>query len=239
MTQRTKVIYIGNPNNPTGSVCTRQMLDEIAELARRHNLVIFADEIYDKLMLDGDEHVSIATIAPDIPIVTLNGISKAYLAPGWRVGWAVVTGDAAAVAPYIEGIHKLLRARISANHAAQYAVRAALERPQDHLSGILRRMRARRDLTMDWVAATPRLSCVKPRGAFYAFPKLDIEGTDEDFVKQLLLEKQVLLVHGSGFGEAPGTRHVRIVFLPDERTLSKAYQSIAEFMAERRAARET
>jgi alanine-synthesizing transaminase len=229
----TRAIVLINPNNPTGAVYSRRTLEAVAELARQNNLVVIADEIYDKLMLDGDEHVSIATLAPDIPVVTFNGISKAFLAPGWRVGWAVVTGDAAAVAPYLEGIHKLLRARISANHAAQYAVRAALERPQDHLTGIIRRMRARRDLTMEWAASTPRVSCVKPRGAFYAFPKLDIEGTDEEFVRQLLVEKQVLLVHGSGFGEADGTRHVRIVFLPDEKTLSKAYQSIADFMAER------
>jgi alanine-synthesizing transaminase len=229
----TRAIVVINPNNPTGAVYSRRTLEAIAELARQHNLVIIADEIYDKLMLDGDEHVSIATLAPDVPVVTLNGLSKAYLVPGWRVGWGIVTGDAAAVGPYVEGIHKLLRSRISANHAVQYAVRPALERPQDHLEGILRRMRARRDLTMEWTASTPRVSCVKPRGAFYAFPKLDIPDTDEEFVRQLLVEKQVLLVHGSGFGEAAGTRHVRIVFLPDERTLASAYQNIAEFLRER------
>lgn len=228
----TRAIVVINPNNPTGAVYSRQVLEGIAELARQHNLVIFADEIYDKLMLDGDEHVSLAAIAPDVPIVTFNGLSKSYLVPGWRLGWGVVSGDAAVLKPYVEGIHKLLRSRISANHAVQYAVRPALERPQDHLAGVTRRLRARRDLTVEWASRTPRISLVKPRGAFYAFPRLDISEPDEDFVKRLLLEKQVLAVHGSGFGEAPGTRHIRIVFLPDERTLTRAYESIAELLRE-------
>jgi alanine-synthesizing transaminase len=221
-----------NPNNPTGAVYSRRTLEGIAELARQHNLVILADEIYDKLMLDGDQHFSIAKLAPDVPVVTFNGLSKAYLVPGWRVGWGIVTGEAGAVKPYIEGIHKLLRSRISANHAVQYAVRPALERPQDHLAGIIRRMRVRRDLTWEWANSTPRVSCVKPRGAFYAFPKLDITESDEEFIKQLLTEKHVLAVHGSGFGEAEGTRHLRIVFLPDERTLERAFQGIAELLRE-------
>jgi alanine-synthesizing transaminase len=227
----TRAIVVINPNNPTGAIYSRQTLEAIIALARQHNLVIFADEIYDKLMLDGDEHVSIAALAPDVPVVTFNGLSKSYLVPGWRVGWGIVSGDAAAVKPYVEGIHKLLRARLSANHAAQYAVRPAIERPQDHLAGVMRRLRARRDLTFEWANSTPRLSCVKPRGAFYAFPKIDISGTDEEFVKRLLVEKQVLVVHGSGFGQAPGTRHMRIVFLPDERTLTRAYEGIAEFLS--------
>jgi alanine-synthesizing transaminase len=235
----TRAIVVINPNNPTGAIYSRRTLERIAELARQHNLVIFADEIYDKLMLDGDEHVSIATLAPDVPVVTFNGLSKAYLVPGWRVGWGIVTGDAAALKPYLEGIHKMLRARISAHHAAQYAVRPALERPQDHLAGIIRRMRARRDLTFEWANSTPRVSCVKPRGAFYAFPRLDIDESDEDFARQLLVEKQVLTVHGSGFGQAPGTRHLRIVFLPDERTLARAFESITQFLSERYPARET
>jgi alanine-synthesizing transaminase len=228
----TRAIVVNNPNNPTGAVYSRRTLEAIVELARQHNLVIFADEIYDKLMLDGDEHVSLASLAPDVPVVTFNGLSKSYLVPGWRVGWGIVSGDAATVKPYVEGIHKLLRSRISANHAVQYAVRPALERPQDHLAGVTRRLRARRDLTVEWANRTPRVSLVKPRGAFYAFPKLDISEPDEEFVKRLLVEKQVLTVHGSGFGEAPGTRHLRIVFLPDEQTLARAYESIAELLRE-------
>jgi len=230
----TRGIVVGNPNNPTGAVCSRRTLEAIAELARQHNLVIFADEIYNKLVFDpaGAGPVSIAALAPDVPVVTFNGISKAYLAPGWRLGWGVVSGEAAAVKPYVEGIHKLLRARISANHPEQYAIRPALEGPQDHIAEMLSRLRARRDLTLRWVNATPRISLVEPRGAFYAFPRLDIPEPDEDFVKKLLVEKHVLVVHGSGFGEAPGTRHFRIVFLPDEATLGRAYRAIADFMRE-------
>ena len=195
--------------------------------------MIFADEIYDKLVLDGDPHISIAALAPDLPVVTFNGLSKGYLAPGWRVGWAVVSGDPEVVRPYIEGAHKLLRARLSANYPEQYAVRPALEGPQSHLAEAVRKLRARRDLTMKWCETTPRLSCVKPHGAFYAFPRVDISGGDEEFVRELLLEKQVLVVHGSGFGQAAGTRHFRIVFLPDELTLTRAYDSIAAFLRDR------
>ena len=130
---RTRGIVLINPNNPTGAVCSRRMLEAIAELARRNNLVIFADEIYDKLILDDDEHISLAAVAPDVPIVTFGGLSKNYLAPGWRIGWGIVSGDAAAVKPYIEGIHRLLRSRLCANHPEQYAIKPALEGPQDHL----------------------------------------------------------------------------------------------------------
>lgn len=225
----TRAIVIINPNNPTGAVYSRKTLEAIIELARRHNLVIFSDEIYDKLVLDG-EHVSIASLATDVPMVTFGGLSKACLAPGWRVGWAIISGEAAALKPYLEGIHKLLRGRLSANHPEQYAVRPALEGPEEHLAEMIRKLRQRRELTMRWCEATPRVSSVKPRGAFYIFPRLDIPESDEDFVKQLLAEKQVLAVHGSGFGEAPGTRHIRLVFLPDERTLSRAYESISAFI---------
>lgn len=229
----TRALVVINPNNPTGAVYSRQTLEAIAELARQHQLVIFADEIYDKLILDSDPHISIAALAPDVPVVTFGGLSKGYLAPGWRIGWAVVSGDAAAVKPYVEGIHKLLRARLSANCPEQYAVRAALEGPQDHVAAAVRKLRARRDLTMKWCETTPRLSCVKPRGAFYAFPKLDIAERDDEFVRALLMEKQVLVVHGSGFGQAPGTRHFRTVFLPDEATLGRAYESITDFLRQR------
>ena len=124
---RTRAIVLINPNNPTGAVCSRRMLEQLAELARRNNLVIFADEIYDKLILDSSEKtdpISIASVAPDVPVVTFGGLSKNYLAPGWRIGWGVVSGDAAAVKPYIEGIHRLLRARLCANHPEQYAIKA-------------------------------------------------------------------------------------------------------------------
>lgn len=230
----TRALVVINPSNPTGAVYSRQTLEAIAEIARQKNLLIFSDEIYDKLILDDDcPYTSMAALAPDLPVVTFNGLSKSYLVPGWRVGWTVVSGPAAALKPYIEGIHKLLRARLCSNHPQQYAVRPALEGPQDHLEEVRRKLRRRRDLTFEWCNTTPRLSCVKPRGAFYAYPRLEIPESDEDFVRDLLLEKQILVVHGSGFGQAPGTRHVRIVFLPDEPTLARAYAGIADFMRER------
>ncbi len=228
----TRAIVVSNPNNPTGAVYSRKTLEGIIELARQNNLVIIADEIYDKLILDDAPHTSLAALAPDVPVVTLNGLSKSYLVPGWRVGWGVVSGDAAATKPYVEGIHQLLRARLCSNHPQQYAVRPALEGPQDHLAEVRSKLRVRRDLTVSCCRAMPHVSCVAPRGAFYAFPRIDIPDRDEHFVKQLLAEKQVLVVHGSGFGQAPGTQHFRIVFLPEESTLTRAYQGIRDFMVE-------
>jgi len=230
---RTRGIVLINPNNPTGAVCSRRMLEAIAELARRNNLVIFADEIYDKLILDDDSHISLASIAPDVPVVTFGGLSKNYLAPGWRIGWGIVSGDAAAVKPYVEGIGRLLRSRLCANHAEQYAIKPALEGPQDHLKEVTGKLRSRRDLTMKWCSSTPRVSCVSPKGAFYAFPRLDIPEEDGVFVKEFLVQKHVLVVHGSGFGQKKGTKHIRIVFLPDEQTLTSAYAGIADFMKAR------
>jgi alanine-synthesizing transaminase len=233
VTSRTRAIVLIHPNNPTGAVCSRAMLERIADLARRHNLMILSDEIYDKLMLDGDEHISMASVAPDLPVVTFGGISKNYLAPGWRLGWGIVSGEAAVVKPYVEGIHRLLRARLSANHPEQYAIKVALEGPQEHLIEVNRKLRARRDLTMKACNSMPHMSCVAPRGAFYAFPRIDIPEGDDIFVKELLMQKHVLVVHGSGFGQKPGTKHFRIVFLPDEATLTRAYTAIGDFMRER------
>jgi len=235
ITPRTRAIVLINPNNPTGSVCSRRMLEQVADLARQHNLVIFADEIYDKLILDDDQHVAMAAVAPDVPVVTFGGLSKNYLAPGWRIGWGIVSGDAAAVKPYVEGIGRLLRSRLCANHPEQYAIPAALDGPQDHLTEVIRKMRSRRDLTVKWCNSTPRVSCVSPRGAFYAYPSIDIPEGDDVFVRELLMQKYVLVVHGSGFGQRPGTKHFRIVFLPDEQILTKAYGAIADFIKERYA----
>jgi alanine-synthesizing transaminase len=230
---KTRGIVLINPNNPTGALCTRHMLEDIAELARQHNLLIIADEIYDKLILDGAEHISLAAVAPDVPVVTIGGLSKNYLAPGWRMGWGIVTGEAAAVKPYIEGIHKMLRARLSANHPEQYAIKVALEGPQDHLIEVRRKLSARRDLTVEACNSTPGMSCVPPRGAFYAFPRIDVPEEDLAWVKQLLLEKHILVVNGSGFGQKPGTKHFRIVFLPQEDVLREAYSEIRDFMQAR------
>jgi alanine-synthesizing transaminase len=233
ITSRTRGIVIINPNNPTGSLCSRKMLEQIADLARQNTLVIFSDEIYDKLMLDDDEHISMAAVAPDVPVVTFGGLSKNYLAPGWRVGWGIVSGNASAVKPYIEGVHRLLRARLCANHPEQYAIPAALNGSQEHLIEVCGKLRARRDLTVKSCNSIPGMSCVAPRGAFYAFPRLEIPEEDEVFVKELIRKKYVMVVHGSGFGQKPGTKHFRIVFLPDEKILAKAYAAIAELMRER------
>jgi alanine-synthesizing transaminase len=160
-------------------------------------------------------------------------LSKNYLAPGWRIGWSIVSGDGAAVKPFVEGMHKLLRARLSANHPEQYAIKPALEGPQDHLVEVIRKLSARRDLTVSSCNATPHMSCVPPRGAFYAFPRIDIPEGDDVFVRELLLDKHILVVHGSGFGQRPGSKHFRIVFLPQEELLKKAYSEIRDFVAKR------
>jgi alanine-synthesizing transaminase len=231
---RTKAILLINPNNPTGAIYSRATLERIAELARQHNLLILADEIYDKLIIDDDcEHLSIATIAPDLPVITFNGLSKAYLVPGWRIGWAIATGPAESLADYLEAVYKLLRARLSAPHPFMHAIAPALNGPQDHLKEVRARLRRRRDLTMEWAARTPRVSLVAPRGAFYAFPRLEIPDDDNIFVTELLQQKHVLCVNGSGFGQRPGTRHMRIVFLAQEEVLKRAYGSITEFVSQR------
>ena len=225
----TRAIVLINPNNPSGAIYTPKTLEAIAEIAREHNLVVFSDEIYDKLVLEG-QHVSFASLAPDVPTVTFGGLSKNYLAPGWRIGWAVVSGPAEGLKPYTEGINKLLRSRLCATHPMMYAIQPALDGPQDHLVEVLAKLRRRRDLTIRWANSTPGISCVPPRGAFYAYPRLDILEPDELFVKKLLRETGVLVVQGSGFGQDPGTRHVRIVFLADEPTLTTAYAAITNFM---------
>jgi len=231
---RTKAILLINPNNPTGAIYSRETLEKVVELARRHNLLILADEIYDKLIIDEDcEHISIATLAPDLPVITFNGLSKAYLVPGWRIGWAVATGPAEALGDYLEAVYKLLRARLSAPHPFMHAIAPALQGPQDHLKVVREKLRRRRDLTVAWAERTPRVSMVAPRGAFYAFPKLDIPEEDMQFVTSLLQEKHVLCVHGAGFGQRQGTQHMRIVFLPQEDVLTEAYDAITEFISHR------
>src|SRR5258706_1503623 len=155
ITPRTRGIVLINPNNPTGSVCTRKMLEQIAQLARQYNLIIFADEIYDKLIIDDDAHIAMAPVAPDVPVITFGGLSKNYLAPGWRIGWGIASGEASAIKTYLEGVNKLLRARLCANHPEHYPIKPALEWPQDHLPEVKRKLRSRRDLTMKWCNETP------------------------------------------------------------------------------------
>jgi len=231
---RTRAILLITPNNPTGAVYSKHTLEKVLELARRYNLVIFADEIYDKLIFDpNEEHVSIATLATDVPIITFNGLSKSYLVPGWRIGWAIATGPRESVRPYVEAVHRLLRARLCAPHPFQHAVRAALEGPQHHLDEVRRKLKRRADLTIQWAKRAPHVKLVPPKGAFYAYPTLDIPEDDLTFVTDLLKQKHVLVVHGSGFGQKPGTRHMRIVFLPPEPVLGEAYDAMADFLKQR------
>lgn len=230
LTPRTRALVVINPNNPTGAVYSRKTLEGIVAIARKHRLVIFSDEIYDRLILDGSPHIALAPLAPDLPVITFRGLSKGYLAPGWRVGWAIVSGPEGVLRGYVDALHKLIRARLSGNNPMQYAVRPALEGPQDHLAGVIEKLKKRRDLTVDWARSTPRASCVTPRAAFYAFPKIEIAGSDQDFVRQLLLDKLVMVVHGSGFGPLGAEGHFRVVTLADEATLGRAYNAIAEFL---------
>lgn len=232
ITSKTRAIVVINPNNPTGALYGKETLLKIVELARRHNLVIFADEIYDKLLMGDRPLVPLASLATDVTIVTFGGLSKSYLAPGWRIGWGIVSGDSVASKAYVDGINKLLRSRLCASHPMQCAIKPALEGPQDHLKEVQAKLKARRDITMEWVNSDPRVTCVKPEGAFYAFPKIHIPEDDFEFVKKLLREKAVLVVHGSGFGQKPGTRHFRAVFLPQNDVLRNAYRAISEFMDE-------
>ena len=196
ITERTRAIVLINPNNPTGSVCTREKLASLAEVAREHNLLVFSDEIYSKLILDDLPHYPIAAIDPDLPVVTFGGLSKNYMAPGWRIGWAIISGAEELVDAYCENVNKLVRARLCANHPEQYAIKPALEGEHGHLKEAIEKLRRRRDTTFDRLNAMKNISCVKPLGAFYAFPRLHIEDTDEEWVKGLLFETGVLVVHG-------------------------------------------
>ncbi len=227
---KTRAIVLINPNNPTGSNCSKEMLQSLIRIAREHNLVIFSDEIYDKLLFDNNKHLSIASLDPDAPIITFGGISKNYIGPGLRIGWGIVSGQRSQMNLLIEAVNKLLRARLCANHPLQYAIQPALEGDQSHFKEILAKLTRRRDLTVDRMNHIDGITCVKPQGAFYAFPRLHITDTDENFVKELIKETGVVVVPGTGFGQMPGTRHFRIVFLPTEEILIKAYHQIAEFM---------
>ncbi len=227
---KTRAIVIINPNNPTGSVCSEETLHALIKLARERDLIIFADEIYDKLLLDSSaKHVSIASLDPDASIITFNGLSKSYVVPGFRVGWGIVSGRQSAMREYVEAINKLLRARLCANHPEQFAIQPALEGDQSHLVDIRRRLTRRRDLMIDKLNRIPGISCVMPTGAFYAFPRLHVNVSDNEFVAQLIKETGVVVVPGTGFGQVPGTNHMRIVFLPPEDVLERAFEALAKF----------
>ncbi len=229
---KTKAIIIINPNNPTGSNGSKEALKELVDLAAEKNLVIFADEIYDKLLFDGEKHVSLASLNPEAPVITFGGLSKNYMVPGFRIGWGVVSGNKEVLKDYIEGINKMLRARLSANHPEQYGLVAALTGEQTHLDIAMEKLTRRRDMTVEMLNAIPGISCVKPQGAFYAYPKIELtKTTDSQFVTELIKETGVVVVPGSGFGQKPGTSHFRVVFLPQDEVLEKAYKNLAEFTA--------
>lgn len=225
---RTRAIVLINPNNPTGAVYSRATLEKLCNLAVRRNIVLFSDEIYDKLLMDGAKHVSTASIAPEAKVVTFNGLSKGYVVPGFRIGWGVVSGPGDEMRDYCDAIRKLERARLCANHPEQYAIQPALEGPQTHLVEMMQKLTRRRDIVTQGLNAIPGISCVKPRGAFYAFPRLDLGVPDLEFVKRVLQETGVVLVHGSGFAQKPGTEHFRVVFLPPDDVLQRAMQLIGE-----------
>ncbi len=236
--ERTRAIVLINPNNPTGSVCDRSTLEGLAELAVRHNLIVLSDEIYDRLVYQG-EQVSIASLTDELPIFTFNGLSKAYLGPGLRLGWCVTSGPAATVSPLIDAVHRFLRARLCASHPVQHAVVPALQGDQSHLREVADKLVTRRDLTVQRLGAIEGISCVSPSAAFYAFPRLDPTACpeladDESFVKALIMETGVVVVHGGGFGERPDSRHFRVVFLPPEPTLERAFTEIERFITSRR-----
>ena len=226
---KTKAIVLINPNNPTGSLYTKENLQQIVDLALENNLVIFADEIYDKLLFDGKKHISIASLNKDVSCITFGGLSKNYMVPGFRIGWGIVSGRKEVLSDYIKAINKILRARLSANHPEQYGIKPSLEGNQDHLTEGMKKLSRRRNLTVEMLNAIPGISCVKPEGAFYAYPKLEMKQPDAHFVSELIKETGVVVVPGSGFGQIPGTKHFRVVFLPNEQILEKAYKAIGVF----------
>jgi alanine-synthesizing transaminase len=228
---RTRAVVLINPNNPTGSVCSREVLERILEIAARHRLVVFADEIYDRLVFDGATMVSIAALRDDVPVITFGGLAKVFIGPGLRIGWAVTSGPAAVLKDYVGAMQQLTRARICANSPIQCAVPRALAGPLDYLDEYLVRLKRRRDLTVRAMNDIPGISCVEPKGAFYCFPRIEAPGVDDKrWVTELIHETGVVVVHGSGFRQRPGTAHFRIVYLPPEDVLERAYAAIARFM---------
>jgi alanine-synthesizing transaminase len=224
---KTRALVLINPNNPTGSLYPRESLQAVIDLALERNLVVLSDEIYDKLIFDGKEHVSIAALSSEVPVITFNGLSKAYVVPGFRLGWGVVSGPADMLGDYCEAIRKMERARLSANHPQQYAIRGALEGDQSNLRQMIQTLQRRRDITVEGLNAIAGITCVKPEGAFYAFPRINLGVSDDQFVAEVIRETGVVIVPGSGFGQRPGTQHFRVVFLPPDDILEKAFDRLA------------
>jgi alanine-synthesizing transaminase len=226
----TRAIVLINPNNPTGSVASRETLEEVLEIAARHRLMVLSDEIYDRMLIDDDTGcVATAALRDDVPIATFGGLSKVWLGPGLRVGWTIFSGPQEALAPVLDAMGRLVRARLCASHPVQCAIKPALEHPNPHIATVNQVLRRRRDLTVQRLNAIPGWSCVPPRGAFYAFPRFSLGALrDTELVRDMILEHGIVMVHGSGFGQED-FQHVRIVFLPQEELLETAYRWLAEY----------
>jgi len=236
---RTKAIVLINPNNPTGAVYPRGVLESIAELARKHGLVVMTDEIYEKILYDGAEHIPFASVAPDLLTLTFNGLSKAYRLAGFRSAWLLVTGPRRAAGSYLEGLSILANMRLCPNVPGQHAIQTALGGRQSIHDLVLPggRLREQRDAAMAALKQIPGVTCVQPRGALYVFPRLDPEvypiEDDQQFVLDLLRDQHVLVVQGSGFNW-PQPDHLRIVTLPRADDLTEAIGRIGAFLAEYR-----
>ena len=235
ITSNTKAIVVINPNNPTGALYPDELLLQIVELARQHHLIIFADEIYDKVLYDGTTHTSIASLAEDVLCITFNGLSKNYRSCGYRSGWMVVSGPKKHAKDYIEGLNMLSSMRLCANAPGQYAIQTALGGYQsiNDLVGAGGRLTRQRDLAHKLLTDIPGVTCVKPKSALYMFPRLDPKvypiADDQQFAYELLAEERVLIVQGSGFN-CPDTNHFRVVFLPNSDDLTDAIGRIARFL---------
>lgn len=236
VTPRTKAIVVINPNNPTGAVYSRQVLEDIAQVARENQLIILADEIYDRILYDDAVHISMAEVAPDVLTLTYNGLSKAYRVAGYRAGWMVVTGPKEYAAGFIEGLRLLASTRLCSNVPGQHAIQVALGGRQSiyALTGQGGRLLEQRNIAHEKLNQIPGLSAVKPRGALYSFPKLDPEvheiHDDTQFALDLLRAEKILIVQGTGFNW-PDTDHFRIVTLPWASQLENAIDRLGNFLS--------
>lgn len=236
---RTRAIVVINPNNPTGAVYPDDVLLQIIELARKHDLILYADEVYDKVLFDGVRHTSLAALSDDVLTIIFNGLSKNYRSCGYRAGWMVVCGDKRMAGDYIEGLDMLASMRLCANVPGQYAIQTALGGYQsiDDLVAPGGRMRRQRDLAWELINRIPGVSCVKPQATLYMFPRLDPAvypiADDQSFITELLEAERVLLVQGSGFNW-PQPDHFRLVFLPHEDDLREAIGRLERFLAQYR-----
>jgi alanine-synthesizing transaminase len=235
ITPNTKGIVVINPNNPTGALYSDDLLRGIVKIAREHGLVIFADEVYDKVLYDDVKHTALASLSADVLTLTFNSLSKSYRSCGYRAGWMVVTGDKKAASDYIEGLNMLSSMRLCANVPGQSAIQTALGGYQS-IQDLVKpggRLRRQRDLAYELISAIPGVTCVKPSAALYMFPRLDPAmypiKDDQQFILEMLLETKVLLVQGTGFNW-PTTDHFRIVFLPHEDDLRDAIGRVAKFL---------